>query len=385
MYYVEKKLALGPIRFAVDPRRPLDAADEDPSLSTGAGGEFIRRRADGGFFFGDASRFVAPTLPKAKSITSLPFWTSLKRHVGFLALMAAGVVFILLGFAVLVRKGAAGWVEIILGLAMIGTPIFLTAKERQAIREREERERAEREAQEKRNREMLDAYAAALERACRERDDRSFAQLEQERDALTLPYELWSSSAHRAVLLAAFDELARWGTGSAREVARLIDRAGAAAGLSADDIRNVKIDLYSTLAWHLFADNRIGYPAQTKLAEVREGFGIDDSTNSALDASRRVRGAKLHPITCSRQLGFRETCLHEAGALHVTNKRVLLDGKKPVEIPLAGIDEVTVDVDGGALNIRAAKPLRVPADDPIYTAAVIDLAEEMEPRPKGFA
>src|ERR1051326_4279939 len=168
-FFVRKRLALGPIRFGVSPRQRIDAIDDDPALSTGPGGEFVRRGAKKGFFFGDTTRFAEPSLPVAKSISSTPFWSSLKPHLGFLALMAAGVVFVLLGLAVVARKGPQGWVEIILGIAMIATPIVLTARERQAIREKEERERAEREAVEKRNRELLAAYTAALDRVRRER------------------------------------------------------------------------------------------------------------------------------------------------------------------------------------------------------------------------
>ena len=51
-YYVEKQLAFGPIRFGVSTRQPLEAIGDDPTLSTGPNGEFVRRRADG-FFFGD--------------------------------------------------------------------------------------------------------------------------------------------------------------------------------------------------------------------------------------------------------------------------------------------------------------------------------------------
>ena len=142
-FFVRKRLALGPIRFGVLPRQRVEAIDDDPALSTGAGGEFVRRGGRHGFFFGDTTRFDAPSLPVAKSISSMPFWLSLKpdgtpRRWGFLALMAFGAILLLLGLAVVARKGPQGWFEILLGLAMIGTPIALTAQERKVLRENEE-------------------------------------------------------------------------------------------------------------------------------------------------------------------------------------------------------------------------------------------------------
>src|SRR6266498_3453532 len=99
-FFVRKRLALGPIRFGVSPRQRVEAIDDDPAFSTGAGGEFMRRGAAGGFFFGD--------------------------------------LFVLLGFSVVARKGPQGWIEVILGLGMIAAPIILTAQERKALREKEE-------------------------------------------------------------------------------------------------------------------------------------------------------------------------------------------------------------------------------------------------------
>src|ERR1043165_1624166 len=215
---------------------------------------FVRKRlALGPIFFADVQRFNAPSLPPAKSISSTPFWSSLKRHLGFLALMAAGVVFVLLGLAVVARKGAAGWVEIILGLAMIATPIALTARERQAIREQEEKERAEREAVEKRNRELLAAYTAALDRVRRERTPDALQALAREREALPLPDDFVSPAAGRTALLTGFDELSKR---DPAEVARIVDDVARAAGLTADDAKAIKADIYRTVLWHLLADDR---------------------------------------------------------------------------------------------------------------------------------
>jgi len=112
-FYVEKKLALGAISFGVSPNRAAGAPDDDPSLSTGPAGEFIRSRSEG-FFFGGQDRFAGPSLPAPKTIASKPFWESLKgdqptRTYGFYALLILGVIFVLLGFSVILRKGPQGW------------------------------------------------------------------------------------------------------------------------------------------------------------------------------------------------------------------------------------------------------------------------------------
>src|SRR5258708_4201052 len=107
-FYVEKQLALGPIRFGVSTRQGLDAISAETALSTGAKGEFVRRGA-GGSFFGDSERVIEPSLPVQPSISQTPFWVSLKpdgtrRGYTFLGLIAFGFLLVLLGFSVLVRK-----------------------------------------------------------------------------------------------------------------------------------------------------------------------------------------------------------------------------------------------------------------------------------------
>ncbi|HXH94123.1 MAG TPA: hypothetical protein VNN25_21285, partial [Thermoanaerobaculia bacterium] len=174
-YYVEKQLAFGPIRFGVSTRRALDAIDDDLALSSGPNGEFVRRRNDG-FFFGDTERVVGPSLPVSRTINQTPFWTSLKpdgtpRSFGFLALMGFGVLLILLGLSVLIRKGPQGWVEIILGAICIAVPIVMTAQQRREIHDREERERVEREAAVARNQQLLTWYTKALEHLLIDRGD----------------------------------------------------------------------------------------------------------------------------------------------------------------------------------------------------------------------
>ena len=394
-FYVEKRLALGPISFGVNPGQKMN--DDDPALNTGATGEFVRGR-NSGFFFGGNDPFSGPDLPPTRSIATTPFWSSLKpdgtpRSYGLLASMAAGVLFILLGIAVVSGKGPQGWVEVILGLIMIAVPIVMTAQKRQKIREDEERDRAKREAIEKVNRETLAAYTAALDGFQKKRDDSSIALLQRERDALTLPKSIWSGSARRTLLLVAFDELQKRGPAGCAEIAQLIDRAAAAAGLSADEAKAIKRDVYATVVWHLLAAGRLGKTQAQQLATIREGFGINDEEAKAIEQFHRVRDLTsdtLPKIRCSMQLQFQEYCIYETttdqGTLHVTNKRSILEGKKPVNVP-RGLD-VTVNATDNVVTVKTdnpKKPLRLKVEEPIYTAAILDAASQIDERPKGFA
>src|SRR5215212_9509293 len=156
-FFVEKRLAVGRVRFSVVPHDAAAAVDSDPTLSTGPNGEFVRRHSEG-YFFGDTPRFdgSAPGL-ESGSIARIPFWQALIPQGGakgwaVLALLPLGFIITLLGLAVLIKQGAVGIVEIILGLAMMAIPIFLTAQQRKKIREEEARRRAELAAAEQRNR-----------------------------------------------------------------------------------------------------------------------------------------------------------------------------------------------------------------------------------------
>jgi hypothetical protein len=394
-FYVEKKLALGPISFGVTPG--LKDVDDDPALSTGANGEFVKRGTER-FFFGGNDPFTEPALPRTVSITSIPFLLSLKpdgtpRSYGLLASLAAGILFVLLGLAVVARKGPQGWVEVILGVIMIAVPIALTAQKRKKIREQEERDRAEREAVEKRNRETLAAYTAALDRLLKSRDDASLEQLKREREALTVPNTVWGGSAKRTILLIAFDELNKRSPTGAGEIARLIDRASEAAGLSTDEAKEIKREVHATVVWHLLAAGRLGKSQTQQLDRLRQGLGIGDKEAKAIEQFQRVRDVTpqtLPKIRCSTQLQFQEYCIYETttdhGTLHVTNKRNLLEGKKTIEIP-RGLD-VTVNASDNVITLKTdnpKKPLRLKVEEPIYAAAVLDAASQIDERPRGLA
>jgi hypothetical protein len=401
-YYVEKQLALGPIRFGVGARRALDAIDGDAALSTGAKGEFIRRRDDG-FFFGDTTRAVEPTLVRAKSISQTAFLSSLKpdgtpRGYGFLALMGFGALFVLLGLSVLATKGPQGWVEVILGVICISIPILMTAQRRKQIRDQEDRERAEREALEQRNEQMLTWYTKALNHLRADRSAAAIEALRGERESLTVPYELWSGAARRTILEIAFDELAKRGVAESKTIGDFIRNAGEAAGLNATDIKGAQLDLYATVVWHLLAEDRLGSVQEAEIQKLREGLGITDDDApveaNALEQFRALRAismAGLPRSECALPLGFQEYCIYQApldnGILFITNRRLIDDERKRTEVVTRKIFEVAVDVDDSSIAIKTdqKKPLRLKLANPIFTAAIIDLAASLDERPKGFA
>src|SRR5439155_14515696 len=63
-------------------------------------------------------------------------------------------------------------------------------------------------------------------------------------------------------------------------------------------------------------------------------------------------------------------------------------GKKQIEVPLPQLNDIDVDADENLLTIDAAttkKPIVGSVDDPIYTAALLELAAGLDQRPKGCA
>ena len=399
-FFVEKRLAVGRIRFSVAPHDAA-AADGDVVLSTGPNGEFVRRHSDG-YFLGDAPRFdgTAPNI-ESNNIARVPFWMALKPEGtavswAILALLPLGVIFVLLGLAVLVSKGAAGIVEILLGLILMAIPIFITAQRRKKIREEEARQRAEAAAAEQRHREMLGTYLTALENLRTDRSDAAIARIERERGALELPYEVWAPVARSIILQIGFDELAG-GNYSTAEIGRLLDRATKAAGLSREDAVGIKQDLYQTVLWHYVADRRLGEAQEKALEKLETDFRLPEMPLDSASAEqfRRIRDAsskKLERIDCGNQLGMHEFCVFETGEdgtkVHVTNKRLLIEGSEAAEVPLPKIYDIAVNVDNGTATIKSTdrkKPLALHVPDPIYTAAVLDLASELDQRPKSWA
>jgi hypothetical protein len=400
-YYVEKQLAFGPIRFGVSTRRSLDAIDDDLTLSSGPKGEFIRRRADG-FFFGDTERVVGPALPTTPSVNQTPFFESLKpdgtpRGYGFAALMGFGFLLILLGFSVLVRKGPQGWVEVIIGLICIAIPIVMTAQKRAQIHAREEREREEREAAVTRNQQLLSWYTKALDHLLIDRTEAGLIALRGERESLDLDYHIWAPAARRVLLQIGFEELSSRSIADTASISRLLDDAGDAAGLKPEDIHRAKHDLYATIVWHLLADDRLGTAQEAEVRTLREGLGLTEdempAETNAIEQFRSLRAVTggTPRAQCSFPLAFQEYCIHQApldtGMLVITNRRLIADERKRIQLTMPKVFEVAVDADANTIAIKSdqKKPLRLRTSNPIFTAGLIDVAAALNERPKGFA
>lgn len=411
-FYVEKSLAHGRVRFGVSPRHVVEEIDQDPLLSTGKAGEFLRRRTRG-FFFADTYAIGAPSAPQASSLARTPFLESLigegNRNPVVLAFLGAGAIFILLGLLVLAKRGAPGLVEIIIGLALIATPVVLTAQKRRQVRVQEDKVRAEHEERERRERERLDAYARALEAVRENASEESLAAAARERQNLEVPYRVWVPLAKRTVLQIGFDALARLGPAEAKQVSDLMSHAGERVGLERADTYDVKVDLYRIVIWHLLADDRLGRTQIEQLQALRSGFGVSDEdapvevrSMEQFDLLRGIDRTNLPRKECQMQLGFHEYCIHStqarvftekgidrgSGPLFLTNKRVIVSVKKAVDIPLMQIDDVEVNIDTNRLTIgiaRPAKPVVMEVEQPVYTAALIDIATTLDERPKGFA
>src|SRR5205085_11478022 len=129
--------------------------DDNPEMSTGASGEFLRHR-DEMFYVADHRPIRKPELPQLRSFATQPFWSSLvdgtPKGWGFLAMIVAGALFILLGFSVVISKGPQGWMPVILGIILIVVPILLTANRRRTVRAAAERRPNERAERDKRDR-----------------------------------------------------------------------------------------------------------------------------------------------------------------------------------------------------------------------------------------
>src|SRR5206468_11728198 len=106
--------------------------------------------------------------------------------------------------------------------------------------------------------------------------------------------------------------------------------------------------------------------------------------NSTIQQFQRVQGlsAQTPPrAKCSTKLAFQEYCIYETpteqGTLHVTNKRVILEGKKRFEMPVTRAFDVVVNADENMVTMKTdnpKKPLRLRVKHPVYAAAMLDLA-----------
>lgn len=408
-FRIQKSLGNSFFQFSVSRRRDLPSIDNDAEMSTGPAGEFIRHRPEI-FYSADIRTIHIPEVPAPRSVSGTPFLGSLidgtPRGWGMLAMMIVGALFALFGFAVVAKKGPQGWILVLLGLAMIAIPIVLTSAKRRSIRIQEDKIRKERHERDERDRQLLAAYTTSLEKLRDDPSDETLKYVQRENEKLDLPYAVWADTAIGSVLYVGFSTLGKVGPERAAEVAELMDRSSDAAGLIAEDARGVKHALYSTILWHFIADDRLG-EEQTKIVrQIQQGFQIKDE-DVPIDTASEAQFNRLRGIDhrnaprCEAQMPLRmnEYCMYMAevrigGAqsttpIYITNKRLIVgSGKGATEVEVPKIDDVIADADASLVTIRASalkRPLDLSAGEPIYLAAILDLASRLDDRPKSFA
>lgn len=412
--HIRKSLGGGSIRFKVSARQFAPGESDERLFSTGSNGEFLGTSA-GGFFFSEPEKqgVAAYTLPTGGPAGIFRVPTTGKEW-GFLAMMIFGALLVISGLAVLGKSRPAGIVEIILGLILIGTPIALNMKKARDRRMQLEREQAQRDSAAARDREMIASFVDSLERLKETHGPAELRAIGEERDALDVPYVVISPYARATVLRLGFDAVSRFSELGNEGIAREVDAAADAVRLSADDRRQVKAQLYATLVWHLLAEDRLGDYQRKELDELRgllkiepELVTLEDSAMKQFGALRGLTRATLPEQGTDFKLRYQEVAHHRTHGtqlalkgerdvieenvrrtepiwsqirqadLFVTNKRLILGEKKGLEIPLSKIYGLEVDADRNILSIREAdrkQPYYIQLEDPIYTAAILNLA-----------
>jgi hypothetical protein len=322
-----------------------------------------------------------------------------------LGMTAGGILFLLIGLAVVASKGAAGAVWLILGLILLAIPVVITAQKRRVVRQHDERIRKERDERDARNRELLSAYTAALEHLRDDPSDEALQHVLRENEKLDLPYSVWADTAIGTVLHVGFSTLGRLGAERAADIAALMDRASDAAGLIAEDALAVKQAVYSTILWHFIADDRLGDTQLKIVRDIQEGFRIrpedvpiDTSSEAQFIRLRGIDHRNAPRCETAVPLGLHEYCMYSAEIrqmgsqnttkVSITNKRLLIEGPKHFEVKVPTIDDILVDADASRVTIRASgmkTPIDFTAGEPIYLGAMADLATRLDDRPKSFA
>jgi len=406
-FTVQKNLGNSVFRFAVGRRREFRSIDHDTELSTGPTGEFVRHRPEI-FYSADLRQIHKAEMPKPRAavIARTSFWTTLGEggKLNYI-LLGVGALFLLLGLAVLASDKPAGalfW--LVLAMIAIAIPLVTTWTKRRSVRLAEERKSRERIERDQRNAELLANYTTSLEQLRENPADETLAHVMAENEKLDLPYAVWADTAIGTVLHVGFSTLAKVGPQRAAEVAQLMDRASDAAGLIAEDAKAVKHALYSTVLWHFQADDRLGEEQLKIVRAIQQGFAIspedvpvDTSSESQLERLRGVDHRNAPRCETGTPLNLNEYCMYTApvrtaeGAERnaiVTNKRFIIDGEKHVEVAVPRIDDIFVDADQHLVSMRSPdlkRPLEFRAGEPIYLAAMVDLATRLDDRPKSFA
>ena len=404
-FRIQKLLGNSLFQFSVGRRREFRSIDNDRELSTGSAGEFIRHRPEI-FYTADVQSIRSPEVPKSRTITGTAFWSSLadgtSRGWLMLGVIGFGMLLVLWGLALLAQDGPGG-VLVVLGLIIATVPIGITAIKRRSVKLHEDKLRREREQRDAHNAELLAAYTGALESLRENPTEEALARVLRENEKLDLPYSVWADTAIGTVLYVGFSTLAKVGPDRAGEIAALMDRSSEAAGLIAEDARAVKHALYSTVLWHFIADDRLGQEQLKIVRAIQQGFGIanedvpnDASAESQFERLRGIDHRNAPRCDADFPLGMNEFCLYNAQihpaegsatTLYVTNRRVIVGDGRKIDVAVPSLDDILIDADGNRVTLRAStlkRPFAFRADEPIFLAAMIDLATRLDDRPKSF-
>jgi hypothetical protein len=124
---------------------------------------------------------------------------------------------------------------------------------------------------------------------------------------------------------------------------------------------------------------------------------IDTAAEEQFNRLRGVDHRNAPRCDSTVPLGPNEWCMYTAPIhigggeptrnLIVTNKRIVVDGDKRVDVAVPKIDEILVDADANLVTVRASdlkRALSFSAAEPIYLAAMVDLSTRLDTRPKSF-
>ncbi|MHB0968458.1 MAG: hypothetical protein ACYC7A_08735 [Thermoanaerobaculia bacterium] len=369
--------------------------------STGPAGEFRRHGSLGLYYSESSASSVAASEIKRKDRSAFDLRAF---RPWMLVLIGLGALLVLLGLLVVIRKGPAGWVEVVLGAAMVATPFVMTAKQRRDARAAAERERLARAEEEERRKRTAGEFAAQVERLHADVTVGELETLRATREQREIPLEAYAHLAEAVILRIGFDLLVERGLPPG-DVSNRVIRIGEVLGLPDAQIAALRTQIYQKIVWQLLADRRLTPQHHARLDEVRRGLGVEgaaDLESSAIaqfekiDALDPATLPKLHDVAARPS----ERAVHqtpativngkgaESGSLLITSRRVALRGKKEIDIPVEFIYDVEVDADRNLLRIverdRKEKTYDIVVPDPIYTAALVQIAAAMPRKPAGL-
>jgi hypothetical protein len=412
--YVSKSLALGAIRFSVEPTIGEPPPDGGRIFNTDAAGHFIRTRSAGHFYQDTTTAGTA----RGRRPTFRTTGRARKPLSWYLPIISTvfGLLLIFLGIAVfVVAPNPSGYIYIALGIVFAGGPWYVTARKRRELKERLERERLEQEEAERQRRELIGEYLDRVDALPQQHDRESIEALRQLRMTREIPFEEVTPRIQQAIIRLAFIELDRVDQVGVPAVATTIDDASEAAGLADEKRHEVKYAVFESVAWHLIADGRVGEHRQRALDQLRQEFGLSAEEvrreMAAMEEYRRVReirvetlprvpapGAPLkfgeicHLMAKAREMklpsrsmfrrqpaGADDSIWRESGDrdVVVSSRRVLLLPGRKREIPYERIDQLELDADHGVLTVAAddsSKSVHLQMEEPLVAGVLIDLA-----------